>query len=45
MTVLTAARHKRGGVFYEDFVPGEVVEHRYTRTVISANRRRSGASR
>jgi acyl dehydratase len=33
MTVLTAARHKRGGVFYEDFVPGEVVEHRYTRTV------------
>ena len=33
MTVQTAARHKRGGVFFEDFVPGEVVEHRYTRTV------------
>ena len=33
MTVHTAARHKRGGVFFEDFVPGEVVEHRYTRTV------------
>ena len=33
MTVQTAARHKRGGVFYDDFVPGEVVEHRYTRTV------------
>ncbi len=33
MTVATAARHKRGGVFYEDFAPGEVVEHRYTRTV------------
>jgi acyl dehydratase len=33
MTILTAARHKRGGVFFEDFVAGEVVEHRYTRTV------------
>src|SRR5271156_2888317 len=33
MTVHTAVRHKRGGVYFEDFVPGEVVEHRYTRTV------------
>jgi acyl dehydratase len=33
MTAQTAARHKRGGVYYEDFTPGEVVEHRYTRTV------------
>ena len=33
MTVQTATRHKRGGVYFEDFVPGEVVEHRYTRTV------------
>lgn len=29
----TATRHKRGGLYFEDFVPGEVVEHRYTRTV------------
>jgi acyl dehydratase len=33
MTQHTAARHKRGGVYFEDFVPGDVVEHRYTRTV------------
>jgi acyl dehydratase len=33
MTVQTAVRHKRGGVYYEDFAPGEVIEHRYTRTV------------
>ena len=33
MTVQSAARHKRGGVYFEDFVPGEVVEHRFTRTV------------
>ena len=29
----TATRHKRGGFYFEDFVVGEVVEHRYTRTV------------
>jgi len=28
MTQHTAARHKRGGVYFEDFVPGDVVEHR-----------------
>src|SRR3974390_1731756 len=33
MSVATAVRHKRGGVFFEDFTPGEVIEHRYTRTV------------
>jgi acyl dehydratase len=33
MTVQSAARHKRGGVYFEDFTPGEVVEHRLTRTV------------
>jgi acyl dehydratase len=33
MTQNTAQRHKRGGLYYEDFVPGEVFEHRYTRTV------------
>ena len=33
MTQNTAIRHKRGGLYFEDFVPGEVVEHRYTRTV------------
>ena len=27
MTVQTAARHKRGGIFYEDFAAGELVEH------------------
>ena len=33
MTIQSAARHKRGGVYFEDFTPGEVVEHRFTRTV------------
>ncbi len=33
MTQQTAVRHKRGGLYFEDFVPGERVEHRYTRTV------------
>lgn len=26
-------RHKRGGLYFEDFVVGEQFEHRYTRTV------------
>jgi acyl dehydratase len=29
----TGARHKRGGIFFEDFVVGEVFEHKLTRTV------------
>jgi acyl dehydratase len=29
----TAIRHKRGGLYFEDFRVGEVTEHRYTRTV------------
>ncbi len=29
----TAKRHKRGGLYFEDFAVGEVHEHRYTRTV------------
>src|SRR5690349_14605409 len=29
----TAQRHKRGGLYFEDFKVGEVTEHRYTRTV------------
>ena len=33
MAQQTAMRHKRGGLYFEDFVAGEVVEHRYTRTV------------
>jgi acyl dehydratase len=33
MTKQTAVRHKRGGLYFEDFTPGEVVEHRLTRTV------------
>ncbi len=33
MTQQAAVRHKRGGLYFEGFVPGEVVEHRYTRTV------------
>jgi len=28
-----AARHKRGGLYFEDFVIGEMFEHRLTRTV------------
>src|SRR5712691_10434160 len=27
------ARHKRGGIFFEDFVVGQLFEHRLTRTV------------
>jgi acyl dehydratase len=30
---LQARRHKRGGIFYEDFIIGAVIEHRLTRTV------------
>ena len=33
MTHQAAIRHKRGGLYFEDFHPGEVTEHRYTRTV------------
>src|SRR3974377_2214985 len=33
MPAATATRHKRGGLYFEDFVVGECVEHRYTRTV------------
>ena len=33
MPAATAIRHKRGGLYFEDFVVGECVEHRYTRTV------------
>ncbi|RAI45705.1 MaoC family dehydratase [Rhodoplanes roseus] len=33
MSHATAVRHPRGGLFFEDFVVGEVVEHRYRRTV------------
>src|SRR5262249_21304342 len=33
MTDTTVVRHKRGGLYFEDFVVGEVVEHRYSRTV------------
>ena len=29
----TAARHKRGGLYFEDFEVGKLYEHRYTRTV------------
>ncbi len=28
-----ALRHKRGGIYFDDFVAGEVFEHRYYRTV------------
>ena len=28
-----AKRHQRGGIFYEDFVIGDVIAHRLTRTV------------
>ena len=33
MTQQAAIRHKRGGLYFEDFVTGDVIEHRYTRTV------------
>ena len=33
MSQVEATRHKRGGLFFEDFVVGRLYEHRYTRTV------------
>ena len=27
-TMTTAKRHKRGGIYFDDFVAGEVIEHR-----------------
>ncbi len=33
MAQQTTTRHKRGGLYFEDFVPGEIVEHHLTRTV------------
>ena len=33
MSFATAVRHKRGGMYFEDFEVGEVIEHRYRRTV------------
>ena len=33
MNQQAAIRHKRGGLYFEDFVVGELTEHRYTRTV------------
>jgi acyl dehydratase len=33
MNQQAAVRHKRGGLYFEDFVVGETTEHRYTRTV------------
>ena len=32
-TAETARRHKRGGLYFEDFEVGSLTEHRYTRTV------------
>ena len=29
----TATRHPRGGLYFEDFVPGELFHHKLTRTV------------
>ena len=33
MSELTAVRHKRGGLYFEGFEVGVLVEHRFTRTV------------
>ncbi len=33
MTQETIVRHKRGGIYFEDFTIGQVFEHRLTRTV------------
>src|SRR5262249_30178881 len=33
MSQTTAVRHKRGGLYFEDFAVGEIVERRYSRTV------------
>jgi acyl dehydratase len=33
MAIETAVRHKRGGLYFEDFTVGELTEHRLTRTV------------
>ena len=33
MSQESRARHRRGGLYFEDFVVGELTEHRYRRTV------------
>jgi acyl dehydratase len=33
MDQATQTRHPRGGLYFEDFTPGEVIKHRLTRTV------------
>jgi acyl dehydratase len=33
MSSTTAVRHQRGGLYFEDFEVGELIEHRYRRTV------------
>jgi acyl dehydratase len=33
MDQTTQTRHPRGGLYFEDFTPGEVIKHRLTRTV------------
>jgi acyl dehydratase len=33
MDQTTQTRHPRGGLYFEDFTPGEVIRHRLTRTV------------
>ena len=33
MDQIPVPRHPRGGLYFDDFVPGEVVEHRLSRTV------------
>ncbi|EJW10264.1 MaoC-like dehydratase [Rhodovulum sp. PH10] len=37
MSYAKAVRHERGGVYFEDFVVGEVVYHRLRRTVTQAD--------
>ena len=33
MSEAVASRHKRGGLYFEEFVVGQYFEHRFTRTV------------
>ena len=37
MSDMTAVQHKRGGLYFEGFVVGTVVEHRYRRTVTQSD--------
>jgi hypothetical protein len=45
MSVQSAVRHKHRGIYFGDFTPGELVEHRYHRTVTQMDNMPLGSAR